>query len=143
MKKLLLSLMVTIMSVTMTSCDEDVYYIDPQDLPGPALSFIYTFYPGDPIWNVSVGGDWDGGYYQVEMSSGATVYFDNYGNWYAVYAPWGYGIPYGIVPMNIENDVAAYYPWATINSACITNYGYLITLTDGTQLSYDSWGRPY
>lgn len=143
MKKLLLALIVTITSLTLASCDDDVYYIDPGDLPGPALNFIYSYYPGDPIWNVSIGGGgYDDDYYQVEMESGAVIYFDSYGNWYAVYAPAGYGVPYGIVPIAIEDYVAYYFPYQTIN-AIETNYygGYHITLTGGAVLDFDRWGN--
>lgn len=144
MKKLLLALVVTISTLSMTSCEDEPYYnyIDPSDLPGPALSFIRTYYPTDPIWDVYIGGYYNDSYV-VEMESGAIVYFDTYGNWYAVYAPTGYGVPYGIVPLSIENFVSYYYPYATINGVETNDYGgYHIILTNGREIDFDRWGNP-
>ncbi len=130
-------------TVSFTSCeDDDYYYVNIRDLPPTAYGFINTFFYNDYVDDIRAWGYGNDTSYAVYFDSGAVVYFDAWGNWYEVDAPFGYTIPYGIAPYQIANYVAAYWPYEGINSIVVEYFGYSVVLTDGTRLSFDTQGYP-
>jgi len=146
-KKLFLALVLIVTSVSLVSCDDEIwddyYYVDPGDLPYPAISFINSYFYNDYVDNVQGWGYGDNTCYAVYFDSGAVAYFDAWGYWYQVDAPYGFELPAGIVPVPIVNYVYYYYPYEGVNSIIIDNYGYSVRLTNGVALSFDRYGNPY
>lgn len=133
----------TLLAISFTSCDDDDYYDYYDQLPYEANNFIRQYYYYDDVIDIDIEGYGTATTYEVDFASGAQVYFDYYGNWYYVEAGWGDVIPSGIAPYNIENYVYNYfYPYG-INSIYIRNWGYAVTLTDGTSLRFDNAGYPF
>ena len=143
LKKLPALLLVLIVSMaTFTSCDDDEgYAIDPRDLPSQAWDFLDYYYYDLPIVEAFYYGSGSDGYYRVNLADGTGVGFDAWGNWYFVSAPWDSSVPADIVPPRITVFVGYYYPYEVIVSITITGYGYDITLSDGTELSFDTYGE--
>ena len=143
LKKLPALLLVLIVSMaTFTSCDDDEgYAIDPRDLPSHAWDFLDYYYYDLPIVEAFYYGSGSDGYYRVNLADGTGVGFDAWGNWYFVSAPWDSSVPADIVPPRITGFVGYYYPYEVIVSITITGYGYDITLSDGTELSFDTYGE--
>ncbi len=140
-KSLLMALVVTFTSLTFTSCDDEPY-IDFYSLPDNAQAFVNTFFYNDPVYDIHAWGYGSDAYYQVEFRSGCYVYFDAWGVWYEVGAPYDYAIPYGIAPYTIQNFVHIYWPYEDINVIQVTNYGYYVRLTDGSEIDFDPSGYP-
>lgn len=149
MKKHLTLLLVLVLAMTtFTSCDEEEgYAIDPRDLPSQAWDFLDYYYYDvqlvDAYYYGGNGGYYDQAYYRVNLSDGTSVGFDRRGQWYFVYAPWNYGVPYDLVPSRILGFVNYYYQHELVNAITITGYGYDIRLTNGTELSFDIDGNVY
>ena len=142
-KKHLTLLLVLLVSMTaFTSCDEDEGYpIDLRDLPSLSWDFLDYYYYDIPVVEAFYYGSGSDGYYRVNLADGTSVGFDAWGNWYYVSAPWDSSVPLDIVPPRIANFVGYYYPYEAIVSITITGYGYDITLSNGIDLSFDTYGE--
>lgn len=143
LRNLLLGLMMAVFTVSFTSCDDDDYYYYEDRIPDYANDFLYDYFPYDAIVDIDVYGHGTGTSYEVDLASGAVVYFDYYGYWYYIEMGWGDALPYGVLPRRIENYIAKYcYPHYAI-SAEIQNWGYEIGLSDGYSINFDENGNPF
>lgn len=142
-KKVFFALILAISAVTFSSCDDHDYnLINPKSLPPQALTFINTYFYNDYVDYVREYGHGNRTTYGVYFDSGAVAYFDAWGAWYEVSAPYGYQLPYGIAPRNIYNYIYAYWPYEGINTISTDYYGYEVTLTNGYTLQFNTQGYP-
>ncbi len=139
--KLLAAMFLVFSCIAFTGCDDDDEYYYYDQLPDAANAFLNSFFYNDEVDDIDVEGYGTATTYEVEMMSGTEIYFDYYGNWYYIEAPWGYSIPSGIVPYPIESYVYDYYG-AGINTVYIRNWGYRVTTTDNVTINFGPDGYP-
>lgn len=140
MKKILTFLFIGILACVAWSCSDndnnDDIVISEKDLPTSAKSFISSYYPDCKIAKVELDVEHAGAKYDVKLSNGAEVEFDQTGNWIAVDAPAMGSVPAGIVPAEIASYVETNYQGTSITEISKETYGYEIELSNGVEVKF-------
>ncbi len=131
---------------TATSCGDDddnnkIDYIEFNQLPEPARSFINTYFADAEIARVIYDATEAQAEYEVDFRNGAEVDFTVDGIWKDVKAAVGSAVPAGIIPINIVNYVSNNYATAYIVEISKEVYGYDVDLNTGIDLEFDKDGN--
>ncbi|MDO4335637.1 MAG: PepSY-like domain-containing protein [Bacteroidales bacterium] len=143
--KLMLFAVGLMLTPVISSCGDeyDDYWeetVDFVNLPSRAMAFVEEFYPYAEV--VRVEKEYDDGevLYEVKFSNGHEVVFSSDGRWLEVEAPDGRSIPYGIVPLPIQDFLDQYYYDYGVNEINKTGFGYEVELTTGLDMRFDRDG---
>lgn len=142
---ILTMLIMMLAGIALTSCGDDNKdeYIPDKDLPTAARTFLSNYYPSETIVYAERDNNDGDVEYEVTLSSGDKVTFDNAGVWVDVAAPDGRSIPEGIALQPIEDYVATYYADAGINEISRTALGFEVELTNDIELRFSPEGEFY
>lgn len=110
-----------------SSCDDEKK-IDFGDLPGEARSFIENYFPGSDILSIIQEKDDGRKEYQVKLSDGTDMEFDESGAWTSIecyFSP----LPEGILPASVIVKVEELHPGGYINGVEKELGGYVVEVT--------------
>ena len=105
-------------------------------LPAPAKAFIAEHFGGKTITGVKVDRDGRSVSYDVILSDGTKLEFDQAGEWEEVNTR-TYAVPAAIIPVQIRNYVAPKYPGAYIVRIDRDSRDYEIDLSNGVEIKFD------
>lgn len=106
------------------------------NLPGAAKAFIAQHFEGRTIVSVRVDRDDRRISYDVILSDGTKLEFDQAGEWKEVNTH-TYAVPAAIIPVQIHNFVTARYPGAYIFQIDRDSRDYEIDLSNGVEIKFD------
>lgn len=134
-KKLFTFLPVLLGMLLFASCDDEKK-IDYEDLPADARSFVETYFPGADI--VSIIREKDDGRkeYQVKLSDGTDMEFDENGAWKSIECYFR-ALPQGILPATVITKVNELHPEGCINGVDKELGGYQVEVTDQEGIDWD------
>lgn len=126
-------LSLSFVSTVMASGDKLVSY---EELPDTAKLFVKTYF--DPLKVLSVRSDldWDGVEYKVQLDNGATVNFDNNGNWDEINA--FSGVPQALIPSEVASYIEAHHQGQHVISVDKDILRFEVKLKNGLELLFDS-----
>lgn len=126
-------LSLSFVSTVMASGDKLVSY---EELPDTAKLFVKTYF--DPLKVLSVRSDldWDGVEYKVQLDNGATVNFDNNGNWGEINA--FSGVPQALIPSEVASYIEAHHQGQHVISVDKDILRFEVKLKNGLELIFDS-----
>lgn len=110
------------------------------DLPAAALSFIKEHFDGQTITNVKADTDLTGTEYDVVLSGGTELEFNEKGEWKDIDGN-NTAIPATIVPKPIAEYVTQNYAGQEIIQIEKERTGFDVELTNGTDLEFDANGK--
>ena len=123
-----------------TGCDDEKE-IKVRDLPGAAREFVAQYFPDESILYAEKEKDDKVVTYNVRLSDGTEIEFDESGVWTSVdcnLSP----VPDGIVPYAILTHLESYVPGGTQIFKIEKMWGgYEIEIRDGRDLIYDAEGN--
>ncbi|WP_430613214.1 PepSY-like domain-containing protein [Flavobacterium sp. JP2137] len=146
MKNLVLSVAaVCLLSFTGVSCSSDdnnttETTIPTSDLPTPTKSFLDTYYLDATIIRIKMNIRSVDEYYEVYLSNGTEIDFDQAGNWTEVDGN-HQAIPTGFIHPSIVSYVATNYPTTAIESIDKKAYGFDVDLLNNSELRFDLQGN--
>ena len=125
----LLTFLPFLLGVLMFASCDDEKRIDFEDLPSEARSFVETYFPGVNI--VSIIREKDDGQkeYQVKLSDGTDMEFDEDGTWRSIECYFS-KLPQGILPATVVAKVDELHPEGYINGVDRELGGYQVEVTD-------------
>lgn len=136
MKRILISAIVSLMSLTTMAHDKMIPYAE---LPQRAKTLIESHFDRERV--VSVTKDHDRRTeYEVRMADGTELEFDGNGEWTKLTMAQG-GVPTALVPEAIANRVATEMPAATIVEIERHGRGFEIELSDRREMLFDATGN--
>jgi uncharacterized membrane protein YkoI len=115
--------------------------INPEDLPTNASSFIKTNFGAEKILMAEKDIDQNETSYEVHLSNGAKIEFDQNGNWKEVDGNKKTSIPTAFIDKNILKFVSANYPNAKIIKIEKDLTKYEVDLSNGKELVFDNAGK--
>ena len=128
------------MLAVFAGCDDEKE-IKAKDLPGAAREFIAQYFPEESVLYAEKDRDDKTVTYNVRLSDGTEVEFDESGEWISVdcnLSP----VPAGIVPAAIYTHLESYVPEGTQIFKIEKMWGgYEIEIRDGRDLIYDAEGN--
>ncbi len=131
--KLLPLLLIAVLGVALTSCDNDKDEPVPSSqLPSKATEFISQYFPSAKILSSQKDKD----EYEVKLSDGTEIDFYKDGEWKDVDAAAGVILPTGFYPSEIDNYIAQYYEGLGINEITKVARGYEVELNTGTEMIF-------
>lgn len=130
-------LLVAVLGLTVASCSDEDQPITVTQLPEQAKTFLSTYFPSTGIKTVEKDGD----DYEVVLSDGTEIEFNQAGFWTNVDAPAGSTIPNGFYPAAIDEYVGLNLDGAGINEISINQAGYEVELINGTDLYFNPQGE--
>lgn len=116
--------------------------INQSELPKAAQTFLTKYFPKDQIRKVEKDYGYRGAEYEVDLSSGAEVDFNEKGEWKEVKAAHGAVVPAGIVPAAISKYVASNFAGLSIIEISHKRGGYEVELSNGTELKLTEDAKP-
>lgn len=144
MKKInyFLMLMLGIFTLTFASCndDDEAGPISEALLPQTAKTFLSQYFSNAEVAGITMKTDDGKKEYEVYMTNGMKIKFDELGDWTDVDAPTGQIVPEGFVPEKIASYVSENYPNYGINEISKERYGYDVDLTNGLDLVFNADG---
>ena len=135
MKKFILTLLAVLMVGTSLNACGRKRVIDPEKLPKVATELIQKHWPSCVIDLAYI----DGREYEVLLSDGTIIEFNNKGIWKE--AKCTDGLPVTLVPGNITRYVVERFPKQLIIKCEKMRGGYEVELTNGLELQFDLQGR--
>lgn len=135
--KFLPFLLVGILAVAMTACDDDDDPVTENQLPATAKAFLDTYYPGVDV----VSATKDKNEYDVALGNGHSVEFYKDGEWKDVDAPMGQTVPTGFYPELIDIYLAESNPGDGINEISKSKDGYDVDLVSGIDAVFNTAGQ--
>lgn len=120
-------------------CDDE-QRIDFSKLPSSAQAFIEQFFSTDEV--VYIEREKDDGHrnYEVVLSTGTKIAFDESGNWTSVSCGFS-RLPDGILPASIAVHMAEKYPQLTPYKVEKEYGGYKVSVAGNVELLYSSDGQ--
>lgn len=136
MKRILISAIVSLMSLTAMAHDKMIPYAE---LPQRAKTLIESQFDRERV--VSVTRDHDRRTeYEVRMADGTELEFDGNGEWTKLSMAQG-AVPAALVPEAIANRVASEQPTATIVEIERHGRGFEVELSDQREMLFDASGN--
>lgn len=136
MKRILISAIVSLMSLTAMAHDKMIPYAE---LPQRAKTLIESQFDRERV--VSVTRDHDRRTeYEVRMADGTELEFDGNGEWTKLSMAQG-AVPAALVPETIANRVASEQPTATIVEIERHGRGFEVELSDQREMLFDASGN--
>ena len=129
MKVKMLAFLPILLGVWMLSACDDEKRIDFGDLPGQARSFVETYFPDVDILSVIREKDDGRKEYQVKLSDGTEMEFDEDGVWTSIECHFS-RLPEGILPADVTAKVDELHPGGYINGVDKELGGYVVEVTD-------------
>ena len=132
----LLAFFPILLGVWMLSSCDDEKKIDFGDLPSEARSFIENYFPSADILSIVQEKEDGRKEYQVKLSNGTDMEFDEDGEWTNIecyFSP----LPPGILPANVITKVEELHPEAYINGVEKELGGYVVEVTDAGGIDWD------
>lgn len=116
--------------------------INSSELPKAATQFLTKHFPGENVRKAEKEQGRRGMEYEVDLTSGAELEFNEDGSWKEVKAAHGKTVPAAIVPAGIAKYVAANYKGLSIIEIARKRGGYEVELSDKTELHLTAEGTP-
>ncbi len=132
----LLAFLPMLLGVLLLSSCDDEKKIDFADLPSQARSFVETYFPDVDILSVIQEKDDGRKEYQVKLSDGTDMEFDEAGAWISIecyFSP----LPEGILPANVTAKVDELHPEGYINGVDKELGGYVVEVTAADGIDWD------
>lgn len=123
-----LAFLPVLLGVWMLSSCDDEKRIDFEDLPGEARSFVETYFPGAEILSISREKDDGRKDYQVKLSDGTDMEFNEDGEWTSIECYFS-TLPEGILPANVIAKVEELHPDGYINGVDKELGGYVVEVS--------------
>lgn len=133
MKRIVVIMALVMASLSMVKADDRPVTFD--QLPKAAKKFINTNFPDDKVSFATVDDDLIGPDYEVVLASGVMLQFENNGSLEQIKVRNG-NIPAGIVPMQIIQIAAQYYPEARIIEFDVDRKSYEVKLSNGMEMEF-------
>lgn len=141
MKKIFLTLVALLMTVTAANAFIDSYTINRDKLPEEAKQMLDEYFPKAKVSNIKIDRhllkktDYD-----VRLTNGTKVEFTNKGKWTSVDCG-KKALPSGLVPNTVSKYITKNYSGLKIVSITKRNAGYDIGLSDGVSLRFNLLGQ--
>lgn len=119
----------------LSSCDDEKR-IDFEDLPDQARSFVETYFPSVDILSIVQEKDDGRKEYQVRLSDGTDMEFDEDGAWTSIECHFS-TLPEGILPAKVTAKVEELHPGGYINGVDKEVGGYVVEVTDIDGIDWD------
>lgn len=132
--KLFAATLVMILSIIPVRAKDKLITIE--DLPGKAVTFIYTHYSGTKVEKVEKENRGNAKY-DVIFVNGHEVEFNKEGDWCKVDAPDNNTIPSKIIPSKIQGYINSKYSGWGVNEIEKTGKGYNVELVNGVKLIFN------
>lgn len=132
----LLAFLPILLGVWMLSSCDDEKRIDFGDLPNEARSFIESYFPDADILSIIQEKDDGRKEYQVKLSDGTDMEFDESGAWTSIecyFSP----LPAGILPAAVLNKVEELHPDGYVNGVDKELGGYVVEVTAVDGIDWD------
>lgn len=140
MKKLLLLLLSASFTWTGVTTAQTHSEALTKKLPEKALQFIDKHFPNQQIRYVDTDYDPGSTSYEAKLANGFEIKFDRQGQWSEVDGH-TQTVPKAIIPGKISNYVEKHYQGTRIVSIDNERQHYEVTLSDGTELTFDRNGK--
>lgn len=134
--KNLLAFLPILLGVWMLSSCDDEKRIDFGDLPNQARSFIENYFPDIEILSIIQEKDDGRKEYQVKLSNGTDMEFDESGAWISIecyFSP----LPSGILPATVVTKVEELHPEGYINGVDKELGGYVVEVTAADGINWN------
>ena len=135
-RKLLMFLPILLGVWMLSGCDDDEKKIDLGELPAKARSFIDNYFHGTDIRSIVQEKENGHKEYQVELSDGTDLEFDEDGEWTNIECHFN-PIPTGILPDEVKNKVEELHPKAFIYGVEKEPGGYVVEVTAADGIDWD------
>lgn len=135
----MLALITSLIVTLSTSCGGDVV-ISPSQLPAPAIEFITTYFPEDPILSAKKDREGFSIEYEVCLSTGTEITFDKHGNWTKVDCE-RINLPVAIIPAAILDYIRSNFPNNPATEISKEYRGYEVGLWGDIDLVFDTKGK--
>ncbi len=112
------------------------------ELPKAAQTFLSKHFPGDEVLKAEKEQGRRGMEYEVDLSSGAEVDFQENGDWKEVKAARGNAVPAAIIPTAIAKYVSTNFNGQSIVEISRKRGGYEVELSNGTELKLTEDAKP-
>ena len=140
MKKLLTSLLMMVLAVTVASA-RDRYTSDVNTLPQLAQQILKQHFGKVAVNHIKIESHTFGGDdYEVILDNGTEVDFNSKGEWTDIEAG-RRGVPASIIPAEINKHLKAQYSKQKVVSIDRDKKGYELKLTNGLELRYNKYGH--
>ena len=144
MKKFLFGILTAIGLLGLQSCENYVPFgdISPDKLPSASIAFIGQHFPGETVFSAEKELNAGRTVYDVKLSSGTEVTFDEDGEWKGVNCGTRQ-VPDAIIPTKILEYVTKNFPDAYITEIeyKYTTKRYKVELNTDTELRFDKDGN--
>lgn len=138
MKKGLFMLACTILMVQAVFADKKIYTTDTLQLPVTARQFIRTHFPEAGVSHIKIEKEfWKGNEYDVILTNGFDLDFDNDGQWKEVKGHQT-AVPVSVLPLKIAAYLKRNFPTAAAVSIDKDRDGFEVKLTDGRELKFNT-----
>ena len=135
-RKLLMFLPILLGVWMLSGCDDDEKKIDLGELPAKARSFIDNYFHGTDIRSIVQEKENGHKEYQVELSDGTDLEFDEDGGWTNIECHFN-PIPTGILHAKVEAKVEELHPKAFIYGVEKEPGGYVVEVTAADGIDWD------
>ena len=136
----------TLMLITIVASLSAMVYagtpIKQTELPKAAQTFLCKHFPGDEVLKAEKEQGRRGMEYEVDLSSGAEVDFQENGDWKEVKAARGNAVPTAIIPTAIAKYVSTNFNGQSIVEISRKRGGYEVELSNGTELKLTEDAKP-
>lgn len=140
MKKILSFLplmLIALIGLGVTACSDKDEPVSPEELPHDAQFFLATYFPDAPV----VTSVKDGDEYEVVLTDGSRIDFNQKGEWRDVEAAAGKTIPSGFYPDVIDQYIVENFSGVGINEISMEANGYEVKLVTGIELLFTYTGE--
>ena len=122
----------------MTACSDKP--VTAEQLPEPVKAFIQQTFPGQPITYAEKDLEGLGSQYDVVLSDGTRIEFDNDNVWDKIECPMTNSVPAALIPEPIMAHIEANFPDALVLKIDKEHYGYELELNNGLELKFNKQG---
>lgn len=137
MKKVFFMLLCALLLSQWSYADKKIYTTDTLQLPEKARRFIAEHFPGVDVSHIKIEKEfWEGKQYDVILTNGFDLDFDNKGEWKEVDGHRSV-VPVSVVPVKIAEYVNKNFPQRQIISIDRDKSKYEVKLTDGKEVEFD------
>ena len=134
----LLALGVFALVLLMTACSDKP--VTAEQMPEPIKAFVEQNFPEQPITYAEKDIEGFGSQYDVVLSDGTRIEFDNDNVWDKIECPMTNPVPTALIPAAIATHIQANYPDAMILKIDKEHDGYEVELANGLELKFNKQG---
>lgn len=142
MKKIIAMICSLFLSFQLIYAQRDVVTRDVNKLPAAAREFVKTQFPNSQISYLKVDKSlFSSTSYDVKLSNGVDLEFDNNGEWIEIDCENLRSIPMSVLPDSIRNYMKKEYPKHRVVKVERKHKGYELTLENDLEVDFDKYGN--